>query len=218
MTPAQPLWGLMGGSFNPPHRAHRALAEAALTQLGLAGLTVVPAGQPWQKPAGDLVAGEHRWAMAQLQLGDVPGVVLDRLELDRTGPSYTFDTILALKAQHPSRRWVLVLGQDQWARLPTWHRWQELLGQVAVAVAAREGQAVSTPPEVARCLEGLVTCSDDNTAARLHVLALPAWPVSSTALRRDLIQGRDVSRWMEPQVLRYIEQHGLYREPSTTYR
>lgn len=207
MTPGEPAGrrtsrriGLFGGSFNPVHRAHLALARQALNELGLDELRWLPAGQPWQKPEG-LAPAEHRLAMVRLAVADPvlgdPRHVVDDLELRRTGPSFTIDTVEALQQREPDARWVLLIGQDQHAGLTSWHRWRDLLDRVRLAVAARPGVGRPVDPDV---------------AARGHdTISLPPDDVSSTAVRTAVAQGRPVSALVPAAVAGYIESHQLYR-------
>lgn len=193
--------GVLGGAFDPPHRAHRALAEAALAQLDLDALHIVPTGQAWHK-ARPLTDATHRLAMCQRAFGDLPGVVLDARELRRTGPSYTVDTLTELRAEHPAAELLLLLGADQWAALPTWKRWRDVLALATVVVAQRPG-CVAPGPSGASALS----------------LELPPLPVSSTAVRAAVAAGADDAalRALVPAaVARYIVEHGLYRLPSPT--
>lgn len=194
-----PRYGLFGGSFDPPHAAHVALARLARDHLGLDTLYVVPAGDPWQKAGRDLRPKAHRLAMARLAFEGEPGVVVDPIEVDRAGPSYTLDTLRVLQARQPGL-WFLVIGQDQYGRLPTWHGWTELLPLATLAVAAREGEAVQPPPALAARPHGLVT------------LPLPEMPVSSTALRTRLARGEAVTPLVPPAVAGYIDRHHLYEK------
>jgi nicotinate-nucleotide adenylyltransferase len=189
---------LFGGSFDPPHAAHLALATLARDHLRLDTLFVVPTGDPWQKPGRRLAPAEHRLAMARLAFEGEPRLVVDRLELDRQGPSYTLDTLQALQARHPGADWFLVIGQDQYANFDTWHDWQRLLSMCTLAVAARQGQAPSPPP----ALQAL--------PHRMAVLPLPEMPVSATDLRARLARGEAVTPMVAPAVAGYIAQHNLY--------
>ena len=128
--------GLFGGSFDPVHNAHIALARLALAELKLDELRWVPAGQPWQK-ARAMTPAVHREAMVRLAIEGVPHFALDRCELERSGPSYTLDTVRTLQAREPGAEWFLVIGQDQYAAFHTWHGWQELLGRITLAIANR---------------------------------------------------------------------------------
>lgn len=192
--------GLFGGSFDPVHLAHLALARSALRQLGLDGLRWVPAGRPWQKAQRQLSAAEHRAAMVALMLEGEPRFELDRSELDRSGPSYTIDTVRAWLAQEPGITPVLILGQDQYARLPSWHQWRELLGLVELAVAARAGQEVRAAAEV------------ELVAQRMQRLDMPAMDISSTLVREQVSRGGDIKPMVGERVAGYIAQHHLYSE------
>ena len=190
--------GLFGGTFDPVHDAHLALAHAALEQLDLDRLLWIPAGEPWQKaPARLLTAPEHRAAMVELAIAGEPRFALERCELLRPGPSYTLDTVHELQAREPGNEWFLVLGQDQYAQLATWHGWCELLGLVTLAVAGREGVAPAPSAEVAA------------VAHRMLPLTLPPMAHSSSALREPGGEAA-LTAMVPPAVARYIDRHRLY--------
>ena len=134
----------MGGSFDPVHVAHVALAEVALRHLALDEVRWVPVGQAWQK-ARQLAPAKHRLAMVQAAIQHEPRFVLDDCEVRRGGPSYTLDTVRELQAQRPGCEWFLIIGQDQYANLPTWQGWEELLSRVTLAVACRGDDAPRAP-------------------------------------------------------------------------
>jgi nicotinate-nucleotide adenylyltransferase len=190
-----PRVGVFGGSFDPVHNAHVALARAALDALALDQVLWVPTGQAWQK-ARPLTAVEHRVAMVQLAIADEPRFVLDRIEVDREGPSYTIDTLRALAERRPDARWVLIIGQDQYAGLHTWHHWQEVLARVELAVANRPGALVPPHPDVQQQPHRMVP--------------LPMLDISATDIRRRLAEGRDISGHVSAAVARYIDLHRLY--------
>ena len=131
----------MGGSFDPVHQAHVALAEVALHQLALDQVRWIPVGHPWQK-SRQLAPAAHRLAMVQTAISHEPRFAVDAVELERSGPSYTLDTVRQLQgADMPDpHRWFLIIGQDQYANFHTWHGWQELLQRVTLAVAGRAGE------------------------------------------------------------------------------
>ena len=187
--------GLFGGSFDPVHNAHLALARAALDQLVLDELRWIPAGQPWQK-SRRLAPAAHREAMVRLAIEGEPRFVVDPVELRREGATYTIDTVRQLQAARPATRWFLILGQDQYAALHTWHDWQALLGLVTPAVAARAGVAPEVDPEVA-------------SFGHLRV-DLPPMAVSATDIRRRVAAGESIAENVPAPVRRYIEQHRLY--------
>ena len=196
--PVQPI-GLFGGSFNPPHLAHLALARLAFERLGLAQVLWTPAGQPWQKAGQEVSHGPHRAAMVAELITGEPGFVLDEREIQRCGPSYTLVTVRQLQAEHPGAEIVLIIGQDQYARLHTWHGAAELLAAVTLAVAGREGQA----PEPSEVLAGL--------PHRIMPLPLPRLDISSTQIRARVKAGEPVDSLVGTRVARYIDHHHLYQ-------
>jgi nicotinate-nucleotide adenylyltransferase len=198
--------GLFGGSFDPPHQAHRALARAALEGLALDAVHWLPAGRAWQKPR-ELSAGDDRAAMVAAAIEGEPRFVLDRRELERSGPSYTVDSARELRAEHPGASIYLLLGEDQYRGLPSWHAWRELLLLVTPGVAVRSG----SPAGAAAPLDGV---------HRLETLPMPAMDVSSTAIRAHLEAGGSaqdlVPAMLSAAVARYIDSHRLYRRAGTS--
>jgi nicotinate-nucleotide adenylyltransferase len=190
--------GLFGGTFDPPHRAHEALARSATDALALDRLLWIPAGMPWQKTRA-ITDGEHRAAMVALAIAGEPRWQLERCELDRAGPSYMVDTVMALQAREPAAAWFLLIGQDQLARLHTWHRVEALMGLVTVAVAARPGPWPATDPRIA--------------AAAVKTVPLPPIDLSATQLRERAARGETLDPWVAPAVARYIARHRLYATP-----
>ena len=189
--------GIFGGSFDPVHNAHVALARIALTELQLDELLWVPAGQPWQKPRG-LTSAADREAMVRLAIEGEPRFVLSRIELERTGPSYMLDTVRALQAERPDAQWFLVIGQDQYAGFHTWHGWQELLSRVTLAIADRPDARHSVDPQV--------------LAVPHAAVALPMMDVSSTDIRARVVHGQGINDLVPAPVARYIARHHLYRD------
>jgi len=191
--------GLFGGTFDPVHHAHLALAHAALDALQLDELRWIPTGQPWQKRQGgrDITPAKHRAAMVALAIEGEPRFRLSRIEVDRQGPSYTLDTVRELAAAEPGTEWVLLIGGDQYAGLHTWRDWRELLSLVSLAVAQRPG-----------------TRSEPDAAVQQHphrLVPLPMLDISSTDIRQRVAHGADISQLVPSQVARYIETQRLYR-------
>jgi nicotinate-nucleotide adenylyltransferase len=187
--------GLLGGTFDPVHNAHVALARAALDTLSLDQVRWVPTGAPWQKTRR-ITPADHRVAMLELAISGEPRFVLERCEIERTGPSYTLDTVRELLRREPDAEWILILGQDQFSNLHSWRGWQELVSLVTLAVAARADAVVAT----------------DAQWPRLAYRALPLAPmnVSASAIRERVSRGEPIDDLVPPAVAHYIGQHGLY--------
>jgi nicotinate-nucleotide adenylyltransferase len=190
--------GLYGGSFDPPHNGHVALAHAALEHLRLDELRWVPAGVPWQK-ARTLAPVPDRQAMVMAAIAGEPRFVLEPCELWRSGPSYMIDTVRELQAAQPAGEWFLVIGQDQYANLHTWHEWRELVQRVTLAVAARDGVDPQPAAELAA------------VPHRVLALPLPRIDISSSEIRERIADGRDYTDMVPPAVASYIDRHPLYR-------
>ena len=194
-----PRIGIFGGSFDPVHNAHLALARLALVELQLDELRWVPAGQPWQK-VRSLTPAVHREAMRRLAMAGEPRFSLSRIEIELCGASFTLDTVREMQAAQPGAQWFLVIGQDQYAGCHTWQGWQELLGRVTLAVANR---ALSHEP-------GSVLVADPQVQRAAHeAVALPMMDVSSTDIRGRLAGGQGIDDLVPPAVARYIDQHNL---------
>ena len=187
--------GLFGGSFDPVHNAHVALARLALDHLQLDEVRWVPTGEAWHKARG-LSEAAHRVAMVGLAIADEPRFAIERCELERAGPSYTLDTVRDLQAAQPDAEWVLMIGHDQYASLHTWSNWRELLSRVTLAVARRPGeQAVDA----------------DVREQGFRRIDLPMMDISSTDVRERVAAGQPIDALVPPAIARYIETNRLYQ-------
>jgi nicotinate-nucleotide adenylyltransferase len=203
LTPDQPVRrriGVFGGAFDPPHAAHAALAQAALKDLQLDELRVIPTGQAWHK-SRMLSPAHHRLAMAQLAFADVPRVVVDPRETRRPGPSYTVDTLRELKAQWPQAELFLIIGEDQARALPNWHAWQEVLQLAIICVAEREDLTGTASRFTAL----------HSHESRFRRLPVSAMPVSATDIRARIAAHLCVAPLVFAPVARYIDDHHLYQ-------
>ena len=187
---------IFGGSFDPPHLGHLAFARMALGALAPDRLVWLPAGRQWQKPDQVMAAGEHRARMVELLIAGEPRFAVDERELHRRGPSFTADTLREFTAQNPGAELMFLIGQDQYARLPTWYQVETVTALATLVVVPRAGAAVVAPP-------GL-------PPHRLQVLALPEIPLSSTAVRDAVARGEDICPMVGAEVASYIASHRLY--------
>jgi len=210
---ARPLRvGMFGGAFDPPHWAHRALAEAALGQLGLDMLHILPTGQAWHK-SRVLTPAKHRLAMCELAFGDLPRTRMDAREIQRQGPSYTADTLRELAGEYPQAQLFLVLGADQLLAFKSWVRWSDVLEQATLAVANR---AVNIGANGA--LDQVQEMDLSAVDLPFERLQMPLKNISATAVRAHV--ERPVSRsgaldvLVPEAVAGYISHHHLYQKHS----
>lgn len=193
--------GLLGGSFDPPHLAHLALARLARQQLHLDELRWLPAGAPWQKAGRQMASATHRAAMLAALVQGEPGQVIDTRELQRSGPTYTIDTVRALQSEQPDADWVFILGQDQYGRFDTWRDWPELLQRLTLAVADRAGQVPTPPPALA------------GVPHRVVALPLPRQDIAASDIRQQLAAGvppAQLAPLVGAAVASYIDHHQPY--------
>jgi nicotinate-nucleotide adenylyltransferase len=218
---------LLGGSFDPVHHGHVALAELFSRLLHPDELRIMPAGQPWQKKAG-LEAGDlDRVAMLKLAFEHAAlPVTIDTREIERKTPTYTVDTLRELRAElGPDASIVFLMGADQLQKLDSWIDWKDLFALANFGVAARPGyrlDAAALPPAVASALMPRLATPEEvreSKAGRVCLAHTLAVDISATEVRAALHgdgnagadAGAKVSALLAPQVLDYIQQHNLYK-------
>ena len=197
--------GVYGGAFDPPHLAHFALAQAAIAQYALDRLVVLPMGQAWYKTRALSVAA-HRIAMARLNFDGLSQAQVDPRETLRSGHSYTIDTLLELRVEHPGAELFLLMGADQLRFFPRWHRYQEILQNATLLVASR---AESVPAE------GQNDAEKQGKIHHLHI-QMPDLPISATQIRQLCAQDQPIDHLVKPAVSRYIAKQRLYSHSSKT--
>ena len=200
--------GVFGGAFDPPHLAHVALLEAAIAQLQLDQVRVLPTGQAWHKPR-NLTGAAHRLAMARLAFGHLKQVVVDEREIHRTGPSYTVDTLHELQAEFPGAQLYLLIGDDQRRSLAAWRNIAEI-GRIAIICAAGRDKAVRAWNEEPGTLQSPSPISD-TLQAHILTLEMPLMPHSATDIRALAASEQAMTGLVPPAVERYIHEHHLYR-------
>ena len=191
--------GVFGGTFDPPHVGHLAIALEVRHVLDLDEVWIVVAGDPWQKSAErSITPASIRLAMVEAAVSGVDGVQVSSLEIDRDGPSYTADTLTDLAAAHPNDTFHLIIGSDAAAGLDTWHRPDVVAALARVVVVDRGGRQGGRPPK----------------GWRFTLTDVPVLEVSSSDLRRRVAEGAPIRGLVAAGVADLIDSHGLYREPS----
>jgi nicotinate-nucleotide adenylyltransferase len=202
--------GVFGGTFDPIHVAHLAVAEAARDTFGLRRVLFVPAAQPPHKPGRAITPVEHRLAMVEAAVVGNPAFEVSRIEVDRDGPSYTVDTLAALCDADPRQRLALIVSADSYAELPTWHEPERILELAALIVAPRDGYAAPDPDFLARTYPA--------ANAAVAFLSGPHIRLSASEIRAQAAAGRSVRYLVPDAVAAYIGDHGLYQDPGRTHR
>jgi nicotinate-nucleotide adenylyltransferase len=213
---------LLGGSFDPVHAGHVALAKLFQDLLQPDQLRVVPAGNPYQK-APLHASAQDRIAMLQLAFdaARLP-IVIDRQEIERSGPSYTIDTLRQLRAElGPDAAIVFLMGADQLMHLDSWHDWRALFELAHIGVAARPGYslaAASLPPAVASMIsvrQGSLDQLRTTPSGKVFLAETLAVDISATqiraALQEEVSVALELRSLIPPVVLDYIQQHQLYK-------
>jgi len=184
-----PRVGILGGTFDPVHHAHLAIARAALEQLDLRSVLWIPTGAPPYR-AAPVAPSAHRVAMLKLALAGEPRYAIDERELQPGASGFTFDSLSSLHKGMPGKSFVLLMGADQYAKRESWHRWKELEKLCEIAVVARPGS---------------------NLDGKAQTIPMTPMAVSASDIRARVGRGEDVSALLPAPVLAYIHEHGLYR-------
>lgn len=200
--PRRPRIGMLGGTFDPPHNAHLALAEAARTTLDLDRIVFVPAGDPWRKRDREVTPAVARLEMVRVAVDELPWAEVSAIEVDRVGASYTADTLAALV--QPDEDWWFILGADALADLPYWREPERIVSLARLAVARRpdtDGPLLSG--EVRRAVPGIEGCID--------FIVMPQIDISATEIRRRVGAGESTDELLPHAVREVIDREGLYR-------
>jgi nicotinate-nucleotide adenylyltransferase len=198
--------GILGGAFNPPHIGHLVCAQEALVQLELEKVVFMPVGQAPHRELEDDPGPEARLEMVELTVADDERFAVSRAELDRSGPSYTADTLRELREKAPDDEVFLILGGDQAAALSTWHEPETVLSLATVAVVERINWSRNAIGIKVGRLPG---------AERIRYLDMPVMQVSSSSIRRRVAEGLPIRYLVPDKVASYIGTKGLYGASRT---
>jgi len=192
--------GILGGTFDPPHSGHLAMAQAAKEQLELDEVVFMPSNRNPLKLRRGMTAPKQRLELVRLMIKDEPGLAVSDLELTRGGPSYAVETMFELTNAQPAEYW-FIMGGDSLKTIQEWKNPERLVRMCRLAVIMRpplrENEVMlTTPPAIAEAVD---------------IVAMPPTDVSSTDLRERVAYNRATALWLKPAVIQYIQQNKLYR-------
>ncbi|MDO8568359.1 MAG: nicotinate-nucleotide adenylyltransferase [Dehalococcoidales bacterium] len=197
--------GVYGGTFDPVHNGHLAVAEEVRSRLKLQEVVFVPAGQPWQKTGRPISPAEHRLHMLRLAIAPCSYFRLSPIEIDKVGLSYAIDPIAELRASlgHGDELF-FILGLDSLARLPEWRDVPRLIRMCRLVAVPRPGYSLPDLTALEAALPGL--------SRRLQVLDRPRVDISASEIRERVASGLPIDHLVPAPVARYIEQYKLYTD------
>ncbi|GAB6100226.1 nicotinate-nucleotide adenylyltransferase [Halanaerocella petrolearia] len=194
--------GIMGGTFDPIHNGHLLTAECAAYQYDLDQVIFVPSGNPPHKTEQRITDAEDRYVMALLATMSNPKFTVSRIEIDRTGLSYTIDTVRAFKEIYPEAEIYFITGADAILEIFTWKNPEELLKEAKFIAASRPGYSLSKLGQEVY----------DSYRDSIHILEIPNLAISSTDIRHRIEAGRTIKYQLPEEVEAYIGKHDLYLE------
>jgi len=197
--------GVLGGTFDPIHIGHLKVAEEAVDRLDLPRILFMPAGQPWLKlnNANAISPVQHRLEMVRLAVSGNPRFKLSTLEIERTGPTYTVDTIAQLQSQLGAGDEVFfILGWDNLSQLPQWHQPERLIELCRLVAVPRVDFPLPDFPALEKALPGI--------KERVILFDKPRIDINASEIRRRAAKGLSISDFVPAPVERYIKEHGLY--------
>lgn len=200
--------GIMGGTFNPIHYGHLVTGEEALYQFHLDKIIFMPSGMPPHKADREIISTEERYIMTVIATAANPNFSVSRFEVEREGPSYTIETLKAMRAAYPESEMFFITGADAVLELLTWREPEKLFNYGRFIAATRPGFDIR---KVQRVGKFRVAKSGSGEEAEIYVMEIPALSVSSTEIRQRIREGKPVRYLIPDGVLEYIIQRELYR-------
>lgn len=199
--------GIMGGTFNPIHFGHLVTAEEAYHQFGLERVVFMPSGSPPHKEERKVVSAEDRYLMTVIATAGNSHFAVSRLEIERSGPSYTINTVKELHTSNPEWDIFFVTGADAILEILTWKDPEKIVEYSSFIAATRPGYSLKKFREVLRRETGL-----EKLEERVHFMEIPALAISSTSIRERVLQEKSIKYLLPDGVADYIYESGLYRD------
>ncbi len=202
--------GLFGGTFDPVHQGHLILAECCREACALDAVWFLPAGDPPHKPSGEISSAKMRAEMLEFAIAGHPQFAVNRMEFDRSGKTYTYQTLQQLHDEDPTRELFFLIGADSLADLPTWREPKHILELATIVAVNRGDRPLPDIASVAARIGG--KDQQASLAEKISVVSMPGIDISSTDIRRRVREGRSI-RFLTPRAVEmYIAEHRLYVE------
>ncbi len=195
--------GILGGTFNPIHNGHIILAQNAMRICGLDNVIFIPSGCSYLKDPSGIVAREHRLRMTELAINKHEGFEISDIEIKREGNSYTYKTLEELKKIDPDTQLFFIVGADTFLYMDNWKEPEGVFSQCTVVCAGRSGHSAEKINDKADLFRS-------EYKADVMILDIANTDVSSSEIRKLLTNGEDCSAYLDPKVIKYIKDNGLY--------
>lgn len=196
--------GIMGGTFNPIHNSHLAMAQDALEQFDLDEILFIPSGTPYLKDVSKVLPGKVRFQMCQAAIADNPNFSISDIEVNREGNTYTCDTISTLKKQNPDSCYYFIVGADSLFYMENWYHPERIFGEVIILAAVRDDKAEEE-------LNTKINELRDKYQCEIFPLKTQANSLSSTYIRECVREGKSIRYYVPTSVMQYIIEHHLYQ-------
>ncbi|MCS4492291.1 nicotinate-nucleotide adenylyltransferase [Corynebacterium sp. ES2715-CONJ3] len=194
--------GIMGGTFDPIHHGHLVAASEVAARFHLDRVIFVPTGCPWQKTDRVVSPGEDRYLMTVIATASNPRFEVSRVDIDRSGPTYTIDTLKDLRSLYPNAEFYFITGTDALAKILSWREWEMIFHLATFVGVTRPGYLLDDdilPPRYRK---------------RVELVEIPAMAISSTDCRQRTQTSKPLWYLVPDGVVQYIHKHGLYRATS----
>ena len=202
--------GINGGTFDPIHYGHLRPAIEVMQQLNLAQVQFIPCYQPVHKSSAN-VSAQQRCEMIELAIKHQPNFVLNKIEVEKKGPSYMVETLEILKQQYPNDSLVLMMGTDAFAKFHSWHRWQDIIKLANIVIMHRPGEPVPLDCTSGQIYQKYRVNELSQQNGQMLDLEVTQLDISSTKIRQSLTKGFSAEYLLLPCVLEYIKKQALYQ-------
>ncbi len=196
--------GVLGGTFDPVHRGHIAMAEEAKASLGLDEMLLIPAGHPMSKTTYRITPAQHRLEMLRLAAADKPHLKVSTMELERPGPTYTIDTLIELKKRYGDKADIyFILGWDSLSQLAEWHEPGRIIGMCHLVAVPRPGFPKPSLEELEKELPGI--------SGKVIFMDKPQMDICASGIRDTVAGGKAIDTLVPGPVAKYIKKNQLYK-------